>query len=255
MKTVAFLCAVVMLLAILPMAEAVAAGEPAVGIDINGDAELLAQAAEMGWPGDGSAADPIVIEKMNFTAAYAQSAVYIGNTTLHLRLQDCIFENQSSAILLFASSNISLQGCQFRRCYLGLGGILAQNIEINGSTFSCTLGAVVLVNCHGLDLTENTMFVQPGENNTFLSGLSLQNCSDIYAYQNWFHNGTNSLSYCSNVSIYACFFQDCEAGLEIAESDKITLGNSTFTDGSNAVVMSDNSTNVTMAYNEMNGCA
>ena len=253
MKTAALLCVVVMCLAMVPMAFASPA-EATYAISIDGDADLIAQAEVNGWPGTGSADDPVLISGMDFSAAYSEYALYVGNTTLHLTLRNCNFTEQSSSVVFFSTSNISIEGCRFQNCYLGIGGLLCTSIEVLDCTFSCTLGAVVMVNCSDLRLVNNEIQVLPGNDGSFLSGLSLQNCTGLYTYHCNFVNGTNLFNSCSEVQLYGCSFTDCTDGLTIAGSDHVVVANSTWSNGRSGIVLGDNSTNVYLQSNTMNGC-
>lgn len=69
---------------VLPTAQALETHDP---IHVQGDADLAATADAEGWPGDGTATDPYVIEGF-FVEANGTDAIRIENTTDHLLIRD-----------------------------------------------------------------------------------------------------------------------------------------------------------------------
>jgi nitrous oxidase accessory protein NosD len=222
---------------------------------INSDSELLDTAIAMGWHGSGTVDDPIIVDKVNFTTHYSKSAFYLGNTTLHLKIRDCIFTDQATAIALSSTANVSLEGCVFRSSEHGLVASSATATSVYSCVFECSVGGVVMVDSSGIDLRWNTMYVQQGNDTHFLSGLALSGCRDIYAYQSWFYNGTNSLENCRNATFTSCDFRDCEAGLDVLETNGLMIFATTMNNGFDGVVLGDNSTNVTMIGSNFNSCS
>jgi nitrous oxidase accessory protein NosD len=253
MRTLPLICLAVLLTALMPPTAVAAEGIPAA-IAIDGDANLLAKAAEMGWHGTGTESDPIVIDKMTFDTKYEQEAVFIGNTTLHLKMRDCRFIGQNTGVLLYSTSNASLEGCYFTNCTLGVGGYGLRQTEIFSGVFECAVSAVSMVECEGLDLRWNTIYVQP-TGDEHMAGLSLQDCADCYVYQSWFHNGTNYIGGCRNITFLSCDFRDCESGLEIVNSDGVGLRVSTMNNGRNGIVVGEGTSNLTMMGSNFNNCA
>lgn len=85
------LAAASILLALLPLSPP-AAAVPHAPLWIEGDAALLAAAAAEGWPGDGSAASPIVIGGYTISAAGA-TGVFLGNVTLRVVLEALVIHD------------------------------------------------------------------------------------------------------------------------------------------------------------------
>ncbi|MDD3398581.1 MAG: hypothetical protein PHW93_03175, partial [Candidatus Methanomethylophilaceae archaeon] len=68
---------------------------PVGPLTITSDSSLRTLASIYGFPGDGSEADPYFISGMGFNAAGSSYGIMVQDTTLHLRIQDCLVFNTS----------------------------------------------------------------------------------------------------------------------------------------------------------------
>ncbi len=66
-----------------------------IPIRINGDEDFASQAADEGWPGDGSEEDPYIIEGYEIDGSGHGYGIYIGNTTVHFVVRNCYLHNVS----------------------------------------------------------------------------------------------------------------------------------------------------------------
>jgi nitrous oxidase accessory protein NosD len=235
-----------------------AAAVPVAGADhafeVNNDIELVDLAMSMGWPGSGTAADPIVAANITFNNPYTQSAVFMGNTTLHFQLRDCLFQGQQAGAMLLSTTNVSIENCAFKDCYLGVGGDSIINTYVSGCVFECILG-VIMIDSHALNLENGTVSVQSDDQGHHLFGLSLSNCSDVSVSDCLFYNGTNTLSRCSNITFHSCDFLECDAGIDIADSDLVRISTSSMSDGLDGVVLGSDSTNVQLVGDSFANCS
>ena len=64
-------------------------------IRINGNSNFASQAAKEGWPGDGNAGNPYIIEGYEIDAEGYGCGIYVGNTTKHFVIRGCYIYNAS----------------------------------------------------------------------------------------------------------------------------------------------------------------
>ncbi len=84
---------------------------------IDGDHELLGMSERMGWPGSGSEDSPLMISNMTMP----MGGLYIGNTTLHLIISNCILSGADGAAAhLYNVSNVRFTGSTFADNGIGL---------------------------------------------------------------------------------------------------------------------------------------
>ena len=84
-------------------------------IAIDSDAEFASMATSEGWDGNGTAAEPYIIERYAINATGYAAAIYIGNTTVSFIVRTCSVHGADTA---------SSFGIHFTRCY----GILLNNV-------------------------------------------------------------------------------------------------------------------------------
>ncbi len=80
-------------------------------IRINNNTNFTETAAREGWPGNGSAGNPIKIEGIDVNGTGYGYGIYIGNTTLHFTIENCSVHNasgDSSASVYFNNEGIIL---------------------------------------------------------------------------------------------------------------------------------------------------
>lgn len=119
---------------------------------IDDDSELLATASLLGWEGDGSLSDPIVIQGYQLRSSDGDECLYIGNTTLHL----------------------SIRNNTVTRSVTGQDGIVLFNVinaELRNNTFRYKDRALLLDQCQDLTVANNSF-----QDNAV--GIQLSQCQD-----------------------------------------------------------------------------
>lgn len=85
-----------------------AALSPHAPIVVTGDADLLAQAANEGWPGSGATGDPIVIS--GYSIAAAAHAILLIDTTLHVLVQsNALTAVAGGSVWLVRAANVHIE--------------------------------------------------------------------------------------------------------------------------------------------------
>ncbi len=86
-------------------------------IYISGDAHFAVVASEEGWAGDGTEADPYIIEFLDLSSSYASMLIYVTDTTAHFVIRDCLLSGaSSSAIYMVNVANVTVQSSLFLSC-------------------------------------------------------------------------------------------------------------------------------------------
>jgi hypothetical protein len=85
-------------------------------IYIDSDADFANKASTEGWPGDGSKANPYVIQNYYINATGSEFGVYIGNVTYYFNITGNYIYNGSKAnILIFNSTHFTVSYNRFSR--------------------------------------------------------------------------------------------------------------------------------------------
>ncbi len=78
-------------------------------IRIEGDAQLEINATAEGWPGDGSASDPYIIEGYDIDGQGGSNCIFISNISSHIVIRDCKLSNSTKVIdMLKLAAGITL---------------------------------------------------------------------------------------------------------------------------------------------------
>ncbi len=104
---------------------------------INSDSAMQHMAAAEGWSGSGSLFDPYIIEKYEINAVGYSYGIYIGNTTLHFTIRNCLIYNVQNS-----------QGNQYFRG----AGILLTNV-----TYGSIVNNIVNSNIYGISLVGSSI--------------------------------------------------------------------------------------------------
>ncbi len=113
-------------------------------IDVDGDAEFAALAIAEGWPGNGSSANPYLVEGYHFVLANNESAITIANVDLCFSVRDCVIEPGASSILpglgvnITSSRLIDVTGLQAHDIKVGLlvdhvSGLIVKECSLIGN--------------------------------------------------------------------------------------------------------------------------
>ena len=120
-------------------------------IRIDGNSDFAAQAADEGWPGDGSDGDPYVIEGYEIDGTGYGYGIYVGNTSVHFVVRNCYIHNvtgkdgtqeQNTGIYLYKVQN---GGFEDNILYNKFGFVLrhSENNLIHNNTITSVYGSSV----------------------------------------------------------------------------------------------------------------
>lgn len=112
---------------------------PHAPITINSDAEFASMAIVEGWPGDGSAADPYVIDSIDIDASGNFCAISISTTNVHFKISNCSLHDAVDAgVSLSVVGNFTLYNlsCHSSPCGLYLfeckyGSVVDSNVTLS----------------------------------------------------------------------------------------------------------------------------
>ena len=137
-------------------------------IRINGNSDFASQAAQEGWPGDGSPGNPYIIEGYEINGTGYGYGIYISNTTVNFVVRDCYVHNASG---VYQDPN--------------------KGIPIEISIYN---SGIILFNIQNGILENNTMI------NNVRQGIYVYGCADINViYNNLPNNGITFSSSDDNV--------------------------------------------------------
>ena len=131
---------------------------------INSDSELQHMAVAEGWSGSGSLFDPYIIEKYEINASGYSYGIYIGNTTLHFTIRNCLVYNVQNS-----SGNEYFRGA----------GILLTNV-----TYGSVVNNILHSNLYGISLVDSSI-IYLSDNEVYENQRGIEVTSDyISLYDN-----------------------------------------------------------------------
>lgn len=201
---------------------------PVSHLRIDDDSELQATAALLGWSGDGSVSDPIIIQDYQLRNSEGNECLYVGNTTLCLairnntvsqsvtgqdgivlfnvsnaELSDNIFHNKDRALLLDQCQDVTVANNSFQDNSVGIQLSACQDCIVQGNQMpaqnsvgiflddsdNCTLEDNILSRCQGYGAS-----VTGDGNNVQSNGFYLNNGSGVLtlAGSQAFNDGSNT---------------------------------------------------------------
>ena len=135
-------------------------------IRINSDEELTQTARSEGWPGDGTKNNPFVIAGYEIKSDY--SCIYIGNTTKHFVIKDCLLHNTSfqdewhwyrfSGIYLYHVNNASVKNNIIKNNDMGIQLLGSNKTDIKGNTVSNSNWGIYLYYSNNNTIKNNDLF-------------------------------------------------------------------------------------------------
>lgn len=197
---------------VLTVSNAAAASGSSAPVTISGDADLAAQAASNGWPGDGTSSSPYTISGLAIDNPASGLGIFVSGTTKHILVQDCTISGTTSyAIDITGASNVTVQRSSISGCFCGVmvyssSGCIVANNTLTG----CKTGIQLMSSDHNkvagntIAGTEvNAIEVLSSENNTISSntvtgsggyGLAFYTSSGNTVYSNTFtaNNGAGA---------------------------------------------------------------
>ena len=147
---------------VLPSPTSWASGTASDAIRINNDVDLAAQAVAMGWPGNGSDANPYIISNLTIDHPINGIGIYVGNTSSHIIIENCSISNafqglypyrDGNGIRIYSCQNVMIRNNWLNASYNGIaliyGSATTDNIVIQNNTIENSTHDGIY--CTGLD--------------------------------------------------------------------------------------------------------
>ncbi len=155
-------------LVVVTLAPSPSAANAQPAIDIDGDADLAAQAAANGWPGSGTAADPYVIADLTISATAPQGIrvanVVLYNLDAHLVLDNVHLlggvDRYDQGIFARNVDNLTIRDSVFEGEGTGLvveSFPTGDNIRLERNTFATLGNSMTFINTNGLVIQDNVI--------------------------------------------------------------------------------------------------
>ena len=246
-------------------------------ISINSDQELLDTASREGWPGDGSPDNPIIIRGLEIDAEGGPFALYLGNTTLHVVVEDCTLLGASSeyyywgaGLILHNVSNFSIKNSEIRDSHKGVIVHFSSGVNIRGLRIGAERKGILLDRSDEISLNNIEVFsrVDYGLYAEEVDGLTLEGISinsglyGVYVLDSSNVNITADISSLEHHGIRIANSVDvwvtntvangCSIGISIYNSRHIHILDSNFSNNTYFGVKISYSENVTVEDNNCN---
>jgi len=175
-------------------------------VSIDSDQELLDWADAMGFSGDGTEADPVVVRDLDLDARGGPDVIYLGNITLHCIIIEVVVTNATSysgayhpgaGISVHSSSNIRMENITALNCRYGISLKWASRCSVVGSQASFnSVDGIYLEHASGCMIRDSLTFFDTND------GLCARSCDRLVI------DGLNS-SY-NDFGIYLRDCRDCD---------------------------------------------
>ncbi len=139
-------------------------------IIVNGDSELDSLAQERGWKGDGSAANPYIIENYSLDASGNPVGIYLGNTTRYVVIRNTYihgahgifsapyYYRDGAAIKIYNAQNVRVENCTLSENDYGVYIYLSMGISVRGNHFEENKKySIVASHTHSVYIEDNEM--------------------------------------------------------------------------------------------------
>lgn len=164
-------------------------------IRIDNDAQLADLITHNDWAGNGTAANPFVIEGLRIDAGMKGPGMFVGNTSSYLTIKNCEMSNSINSlgqygiaanIQMYNVQNATVENCSFGKCFYGIYAVSCRNDTVQWNTFgNCTwLSSLRMTESSGFNIHHNvfhsgvlsvdTSSSNKISNNTFLSYFGVQ---------------------------------------------------------------------------------
>ncbi len=157
-------------------------------IRIDDDVTLEAIVANEGWPGDGSAASPYIIEGYTVRGSGAD-VIYVGNTTKDLIIRDNTIRQSvggQDGIRLHNVTNVSLESNSLSNKQSGINITESTAVTVANNTFSNNAVAIVVTDSTSCMVTGNRLvsgngqgIVLTGDSSSELRNNTISRCSGL----------------------------------------------------------------------------
>jgi parallel beta-helix repeat protein len=218
-------------------------------IRIDDDAEFAAIASSEDWGGDGSAAYPYMIEGYDISGHWTTDPIYIGNTTVHFVIKDCVLWEAST----------------YEWPYVTASGITLNNVSDGLITLNDIADVnydITLLNCDRITIDENVLrctgdavIVLESEATTIINNdfafsersVQVENSDNSTISKNTFSTHSEYcivLGYADNNTISDNTFGHCDIQIVMEYANDNTIRNCSFSNGKYAIQMAESSRNV-----------
>ncbi|TFG26861.1 hypothetical protein EU528_13720 [Candidatus Thorarchaeota archaeon] len=147
-----------------------------------------------GWPGNGSAINPYLIQNLNITSTTNSTCIWISNTTSHFIIEDCWFTSTIDDYGLFQSlgpitltnvSNGKVERNQIVDSFGAVSGYLLSNFSISDNNLSVSFQGISVTMSNSTVISNNTQ----GYDSCF-NGITVAGCRNCTISLNEFKNIT-----------------------------------------------------------------
>ena len=128
-------------------------------ITIDSNAQFSATALSEGWPGDGSAGNPYLINGYEINASGQRAAILIGNTTVHFNISLCtLIDSSEAGITLYNATNGKVYGNSLERnAWYGIYAFASPANSFVSNTLNGSLYGVRLENSDSIFMGHNSI--------------------------------------------------------------------------------------------------
>ncbi len=146
-----------------------------------------------GWPGNGSAIDPYLIQNLNITSANS-TCIWIANTTSHFIIEDCLFTSplleyaypqQICPITLTNVSNGMIESNYIVDSFAAISGYRLSNCSISDNILSVSSSGIHVTFSNSTVISNNTQGYEP-----CMYGMRVDYCRNSTISLNEFKNIT-----------------------------------------------------------------
>ncbi len=192
---------------------------PLDAITIGSDVELIDMASDMNWTGNGTEGDPIVISNLTIDTSGGYYGLLIGNTTLHIIIENCSFYNStdgfphsfpSSGLILYNLRSVTVSNSTFNFNTNGISIHSSEHVIVRDSTFYRNLRGVemfytnrsIVLNCTLDENTRDAVYLERSYENHIRSNLGLRNDPGIMLYYSQYNRiSDNVMLYTSDEGV------------------------------------------------------
>ncbi len=127
-------------------------------ISIAGDVELASQAAENGWPGDGTWSNPYTISDIIISDPTNGQGITVSGTSKHLIIENCTISGTSSyAIDVTGASNVTVRDSAVGACFSAVFMYNSRNCTITNNTITSCQTGILLISSSDIMISGNTI--------------------------------------------------------------------------------------------------
>jgi parallel beta-helix repeat protein len=218
-------------------------------IRINNDTEFAAIAFLEDWEGDGSAADPYMVEGYDISGHWTSDPIYVGNTTVHFVIKNCVLWEASTYEWPYVTaSGITLNNVSNGLITLNdIADVIdditlfeCDNVTIDTNKLRCTGDAVMNFESEATRILNNDFAYSA-------RGVQVEKSNNSMISNNTFSTHSEYcivLGYAYNNTISDNEFDDCDVQIVMEVADDNIVQNCSFSNGKYAIKMGWSNRNV-----------